>query len=786
MTIPNNHGSTESQASILDRKDLQEIQADLTSLRQTCARQQVQLQEMQAQLLEVLNSTWWRIGEPFRMAGRRFPRIARTIRWVAWSAGKCIYYSKKGILRERLTDYYKRKIFLLNAKQKNLIKALGLPEKENNNKNPSDIKIRSSSQPVVSVIIPAYGHVDFTLRCLASIAAAPPKVSIEVFVVEDASGDKDIDLYKKVSGIHLIDRKENLGFLRSCNDAVKHTAGEFVFLLNNDTEVMPGAIDALVQLFHARPDAGLVGARLLYPDGRQQEAGSIIWKDGQGWNYGRLDDPRRPQYNYVREVDYISGAAIMLPRKLWDKLGGFDEHYLPAYCEDSDLAFRVRQAGLKVLYQPKSWIIHHEGISHGTDIMSGVKACQVRNGLKFYARWKDVLLKENYEHSAQIMRARDRAFNRKIILIIDHYVPEPDRDAGSRTIMTFIETFLAMGRIVKLWPANGHESPVYTEALQRMGVEVLYGPWETNFEAWVKKNGHEIDEVLLSRPMIAPMFLPALRKYTKAPVVFYGHDLHFMRMEKEAETIKDSTKFNAAQEMKELERRVWLSVDHVLYPSHEELMAIAKIEPTVNASFISPYAFSSVTPRTTPPPDAQNIMFVAGFRHSPNIDAATWFCSEVLPKVLAVYPNTRLTLAGSNPSKPVMALACDRIEVTGYITDAELERRYAATRVIVAPMRFGAGVKMKVVEALRHGVPLVTTTIGVQGLDNLKSIIDVHDDAESYAAAIIKLMEDDALWAERSMEQTKYVMKYFSAACVREGLEAVFKIVSNLPYEAVA
>ena len=233
-------------------------------------------------------------------------------------------------------------------------------------------------------------------------------------MVDDASGDPAIADLRAVKNLRLEVWPENLGFLRSCNAAAALARGTFLMLLNNDTEVTPGAIDHLHQLLAARPDAGMAGARLLFPDGTQQEAGGIIWRDGSGWNYGRDDDPRKPEYNYVREVDYVSGAAIMLPRAVWDHMGGFDEAFAPAYYEDADLAFRLRAAGLKVLYQPAATVVHHEGASHGRDLASGVKAYQVTNAARFARRWRSVLRAEHFPSGSRVLRARDRAGSKRV------------------------------------------------------------------------------------------------------------------------------------------------------------------------------------------------------------------------------------------------------------------------------------------------------------------------------------------------------------------------------------
>ncbi|MFL5286769.1 MAG: glycosyltransferase [Rhodopila sp.] len=202
--------------------------------------------------------------------------------------------------------------------------------------DPATLVVPLAEAPLVSIIVPTYGQVDYTLRCLASIARAMPEAPIEVLVVDDAypfpppCSDEPPTPLHLVRGIRLICNETNLGYLRSCNKAAQDARGSYLYLLNNDTQVLPGWLDPMLAPLRARSDAGVVGAKLLYPEGTLQEAGGIIWRDASGWNFGGHEDPSRPVYNYVREVDYCSGAALLIERDLFLRVGGFDERYVPA------------------------------------------------------------------------------------------------------------------------------------------------------------------------------------------------------------------------------------------------------------------------------------------------------------------------------------------------------------------------------------------------------------------------------------------------------------------------
>ena len=623
-----------------------------------------------------------------------------------------------------------------------------------------------SDKPLVSILIPVYNEWVITHRCLWSILQYT-EGEYEIIIADDCSTDETANIANYVTGVTVVRQEENQRFLKNCNHAAEKARGDFLLLLNNDTTVTEGWLAPLLKLFE-NADVGIVGPKLLFPNGKLQEAGGIIWDDASGWNYGRADDPSRPQYNYVRETDYVSGAALMIRRSLWQELGGFDEAFVPAYYEDTDLCFSARAAGFKVAYQPASTVVHYEGMTNGTDLGAGQKQYQVVNQQRFFEKWQNELARFHYPNAEQVSRARDRGRDKRSVLIIDHYVPHYDKDAGSRSTWMYIELMLDMGWRVQLIGANFFPHQPYTEKLQQMGVEVLVGEhMARNLDPWLKDNLPFIDQIFLHRPHIAEQFLPHLKKQAFCPsVTFVGHDLHYLRTQREYELTGEAGLLQDAENWKKRETAVITSVDQSFYFSDVEVDEIKHVIPDAKVSVIPLYVLETIKlkPIETPIPE---LLFVAGFNHPPNIDAAVWFAKEILPNIRDAVGPVHLNIAGSNPSNTVCELAGDGITVHGYVTDQRLNELYARATCAVVPLRFGAGVKGKVLEAIRFGIPVVTTPVGAEGIPNAAAVMDIANNTKSFSDAVIQQITADK--SER-INANDWLNQHFSPAQARGAL----------------
>ncbi|WP_276968118.1 glycosyltransferase [Metallibacterium scheffleri] len=626
--------------------------------------------------------------------------------------------------------------------------------------------VPEAGNPDVSVIIPVHGHLAHTLACLRSIAACGDTTAFEVIVVDDASPDASAATLAQIRGLRLLGLPRNLGFVGACNAGAAAARGPFLCFLNNDTQVTPGWLDALRACFEDVPGCGIAGSRLLYPDGRLQECGALVFADGSAWNCGRFERPDQPRYLYRRECDYVSGAALMIPADLFREVGGFDTRYAPAYYEDTDLAFAVHAARRRVLVQPASTVIHCEGVTAGIDPEQGVKRHQVKNKAQFAGKWADALRKQAPPGTREAEAIARAATARPQLLVIESTLPDAARDSGSLRLVELLRSAGQLGWRVSLMPDDRRMDLALAARLGAVGVQVVV---PGNPRSWLGAHGDDFAVVMLSRYAVASVWLAQVRRLApRAQVIFDTVDLNFLRERRAAELARSDTR--RADALRAHELALIAASDCTLLVSEVELALVQAELPQARLRLLG--NIHQVHEPITPFSDRADLLFIGGFQHPPNRDAVQWFAREVLPLLRPRLPGLCLHIIGNVEESTRNEMRNAHMVFHGRVDDLRpwLER----CRVSIAPLRYGAGVKGKINTAMAAGLPVVATRIAAEAMA-LTDGVDVllADTPAAMAAAIERAYTDQALWQRLSRGGMDNVRQHFSRARARDVLREV-------------
>ena len=615
----------------------------------------------------------------------------------------------------------------------------------------SRVTFPSTERPRASIILLAWKRIDLLLTCLRSLSdTLRSDIAYEVVVVlQEATPSLKDALRSQTEGVRLVESQVNLGFGGGCNLGVSVARGEYLVLLNDDCVVAPRWLDWLVATADANPLAGAVSSLILFPDGRIQEAGAVVWADGSATHVGREAPGDSLEWHFVRQVDYDSACSLLVTRRAWDKVGGFDSRYHPIYYEDVDLCLAIRDAGYQVLFEPRSRLWHHESAS-AEDFFK--RFLFRRNQKQLQQKWAAILdchIPAEPSSPAAVARAAWRARGApRRVLIIDDRVPESS--SGTGRMLTAALDLAASGYAVSVCPATGveHTPP---DALVSAGVAIVPGDIHSHLAcAWVN---YEV--VIVCGPHNFKRFGRVVRRYQSSAVLIYDCEtLSWRCLAQQATLVADTSERarfeHAAATIRALEERIVVECEGAVAASKEEAELLARVRDCCPISLVSRTHISLALGQRTFD-ERIGVVYVADWlprTASASTDGLRWFAGSVLPLVRESIPWIRVHVAGAHPPPDVLELADANLIFEGHVPD--LTALFDRTRVAITPRRFGAGVEVTTVQALQNGVPVVSTSCGTLGIDTHGlEAIDVSDDPRDFARMLVTLLTDRVQWQAR-------------------------------------
>jgi GT2 family glycosyltransferase len=646
-------------------------------------------------------------------------------------------------------------------------------------------------EPLVSVLMVTYGNWPLARRALEALLENTEPV-YELIVFDSASPDgTPAKLSAEVEGATLVLSETNVGFGPGSNQAAEQARGRYLCFLNPDALVQPGWLDPLVETLESGGTVGAVVPMLLNPDGTIQEAGSVV--DSVGWPQalGSDADADAFEYRFRRQIDYGSAACLLIERETFAEVNGFDPVYGVGYYEDVDLAFKLEERGLATVYEPRSRVVHE---LHGSGGSLQARRQMEANRAIFFERWSKRLARrpnliELARHSSRLVAARDAEIADRI-LVIDDRVPHHDRGSGDPRMAKMLY------ELVELWPdaritlaaADDRESERYAEPLLARGIEVVAPP--VDWGKWFESRTFHYSAAIVSRGTNIERFDRVLRStQPQALRAFDTEALAFRRLERMVRFVGDpATKSRVSADAiasRQVELGALQESAVVFAVSAEEAEFVGEVAPG-KPTFVLPNWIEAVAG----PADfaeRSDLLFFGGFlagSGSPNEDALLQLVHEVMPILWEREPDLNLHVVGADPTPAIEALHGERVNVVGYVDDPA--EWLARTRVHVSPMRYGAGIKLKLLDTIAAGLPFVTTTVGAEGLPlgGLRSHL-VAEDPLRLAALTHALYTDAELWQRAQGGLLDIARRNFDRGTFRRTLAEAMSHLGVLPPEGV-
>lgn len=656
------------------------------------------------------------------------------------------------------------KLFFRRIKKaKRLEKIYKIQESKTPNFATSKVKFNSSKNPVVSIIIPFYNESIYTQNCLNYLHQnLGEKYPFEIILIDDNSTENcDFSLF---SGIKILKNETNLGFLKNINTGISEAKGEFIHILNNDTEVYPKFLEELFYVFENFEKVGAVGSMLVNPNNTLQEAGSVFMKDFSFRQIVKHKKLFNPEINYIHKVDYCSGCSLLFKKR--DDTGNlnlFDEQFVPAYFEETDFCFQLKFLQKKsVYYTPFSKVLHYNGVTYDSkkiqnqDKIDQKQKLFTLNKEKFKKKWTAQL---STIKASTIEDRIQEIYNYKSIVFFAGMVPEHDKDSGSNRFMEVIKAFIELDYHVTLIVKSVYLDNKYIEFYQRMGVNIFYEHKHfSSVITYLKNQKLNASLAWFYSPKPFINYYKIAKKYLpNSKLVYDMVDIHHLRYKRAIEL--DQRRISLKKNFrlyKRLEIKAAKIADYVITISDFEknyMKQFCDLQKLITISNIHYPKIDKI--KTFPFNKRQDVLFI-GSTHTPNIDALYYLYSKIMPLVWEKLPDLKVNVIGNIKDK-INDISHPNIFFTGYVPF--VEEYFISNKFMIAPLRYGAGVKGKIGQAFEYYLPLVTSSIGAEGmfLENRKNAL-INDTPEGFANYMIELYNDEQLWislqnnSEKSLE----------------------------------
>ncbi len=623
--------------------------------------------------------------------------------------------------------------------------------------------------PTVSFVLVLHNRAPLSLVSLES-AIANAGVSYELIVVDNASSDETRLMLDRLQGAKIISNETNVGFGQACMQAAGCAEGEYLCFLNNDALLSPTAISAALANF-ANASVGAVGGKVLLANGALQEAGSIVWSDGNALGYGRGDDPNAPQYNFRRPVDYCSGVFLLTPRKLFAEFGGFSSEFAPAYYEDTDYCMTLWQSGFQVIYEPLAVIRHYESATSGGNEFATVMA--EHNRKKFVQKWEPVLKQHYAPDLSQISAARIAvAASGLRILYVDDRIPHRNLGSGYPRSNDILRQLAALGHHVT---CSTFIFPLLQDEYSDIPREIELFDGLRNHATLVRNYFRDSDVVWVSRPHNLHLLLTQCMPGAIARDFRLIYDAEAIFSERaQQQQVLSGAGADAVQPYDEF--ALAKLADTVVVVSEHDRTAM--LRSGLGSVHVVGHRLSSA-PTSTAANARYTFLFVGAVHgpNNPNADSIRYFCHSVWP---AVQKETGATLvvAGYRTDEILGDLGSSTVRVLG--AQENLQPLYEVARAFVVPTRYAAGLPFKAHEAAAFGVPLVVSDVIARQL-NWRDGIDclVAHDADTFAQQCNRVYVDDALWETLRANALRRVIDELSPNIFEKSLQSVLNEVAG-------